>query len=177
MTTNNSTTETATTAIAYLMKNYANYNLWANSTLVSWLKAKPAAALEQEVPSSFPSIRLTLLHIWQTERYWLSIIRKEAQQTYDEFNGTVQELFDALLKTSGELAAYINTMTDEMIRDRTLIVSPWFQSDFPNFEYIMHAANHSTYHRGQVITIGRNLGFTDAPMTDYNLYNIDGKEF
>ena len=26
-------------------------------------------------------------------------------------------------------------------------------------------------------TMGRSLGLTDAPMTDYNLYNIDGKEF
>ncbi|WP_207514974.1 DinB family protein [Longitalea luteola] len=177
MATNNITAAATATAIGYLMKNYANYNYWANSTLVSWLKTKPAATLEQEVASSFPSIRLTLQHIWQTERYWLTIIRKDPPQTFDEFTGTVQELFAALLKTAGELAAYTNSMTDEMIEDRTLIVSPWFQSDFPNFEYIMHVANHSTYHRGQIITIGRQLGFTDAPMTDYNLYNVDGKDF
>lgn len=170
-------TRTPQTAIAYLMKNYANYNLWANKTLVNWLKSKPAAALEQEIASSFPSIKLTLLHIWQTERYWLSIIKKQDQQTYSEFNGTMQEVFDALLKTSGQLAACINAMTDETVQERTFIESPWFSCDFRNFEYIMHFANHSTYHRGQVITIGRNLGFTDAPMTDYNLYNIDGKDF
>lgn len=170
-------TRTPQTAIAYLMKNYANYNLWANKTLVNWLKSKPAAALEQEIASSFPSIKLTLLHIWQTERYWLSIIKKQDQQTYSEFNGTMQEVFDALLKTSGQLAACINAMTDETVQERTFIESPWFSCDFRNFEYIMHFVNHSTYHRGQVITIGRNLGFTDAPMTDYNLYNIDGKDF
>ena len=67
-------------------------------------------------------------------------------------------------------------MTSDDVQAKTLIESPWFQCDFNNFEYIMHYANHSTYHRGQVITIGRSLGFTDAPMTDYNLYNIDGKE-
>ncbi|MFB6801427.1 DinB family protein [Peribacillus butanolivorans] len=32
--------------------------------------------------------------------------------------------------------------------------------------------NHSTYHRGQIITIGRNVGLTDAPMTDFNIYNF-----
>jgi len=77
MTTQHIASLTRDTAIAYLMKNYANYNLWANTTLVNWLKTKPAALLEQTVPSSFPSIKLTLLHIWQTERYWLSIIKKE----------------------------------------------------------------------------------------------------
>jgi uncharacterized damage-inducible protein DinB len=176
MTTQHIAPETKDTAIAYLMKNYTNYNLWANSTLISWLKTKPGAVLEQEVPSSFSSIRLTLLHIWQTERYWLSIIKKEEPITYSAFEGTIQDVFSELLKTSGELASYVNTMTNENVLEKTLIKSPWFQSDFSNFEYIMHFANHSTYHRGQVITIGRNLGFTDAPMTDYNLYNIDGKE-
>ena len=165
------------TAIAYLMKNYANYNLWANTTLVSWLKTKPAAVLEQEVPSSFRSIKLTLVHIWQTERYWLSIIKNESPVTNNEFTGTVQDVFDALCKTSRELASHINAMTDEKVQERTLIESAWFRCDFKNFEYIMHYANHSTYHRGQVVTIGRNLGFADAPMTDYNFYNIDGKEF
>ena len=168
---------TTDTAIAYLMKNYANYNLWANTTLVRWLTSKPATELEQEVASSFPSIKLTLLHIWQTERYWLSIIKKQDQLPYNEFTGTLQDLFDSLLKTSGELATHISTMTDATVQERTFIESPWFSCDFRNFEYIVQVANHSTYHRGQVVTIGRNLGYTDAPMTDYNLYNIDGKEF
>jgi len=168
---------TKETAMAALMKNYANYNLWANSTLINWLKTKPVATLEQEVASSFPSIRLTLLHIWQTERYWLAILKNEEQPAYGAFTGNVQAVFDALLKTSGELARYINAMTDENVREKTLIESPWFRCNFRNFEYIVHYANHSTYHRGQVITMGRQLGFTDAPMTDYNLYNIDGKEF
>ena len=165
------------TAITYLMKNYANYNLWANTTLVRWLKSKPEAELEQEVASSFPSIKLTLLHIWQTERYWLAIIKKQDQAPYSEFTGTLQDVFDTLLKTSGELATHISSMTDETVQERTFIESPWFSCDFRNFEYIVQVANHSTYHRGQVITIGRHLGYTDAPMTDYNLYNIDGKEF
>jgi uncharacterized damage-inducible protein DinB len=39
----------------------------------------------------------------------------------------------------------------------------------------MHCMNHSTYHRGQIVTMGRNLGFTDAPMTDYNFYNVMAK--
>jgi uncharacterized damage-inducible protein DinB len=177
MTTQHAAPSTTDTAIAYLMKNYANYNLWANTTLVNWLKTKPTALLEQTVPSSFPSIKLTLVHIWQTERYWLSIIKKEEQRTYGEFNGSIEDVFKGLLNTSAELASYINTMTSNEVQAKTLIESPWFRCDFSNFEYIMHYANHSTYHRGQVTTIGRNLGFTDAPMTDYNLYNIDGKEF
>jgi uncharacterized damage-inducible protein DinB len=168
--------ETKETAIAYLMKNYADYNLWANTTLINFLKTKPVALLEQEVPSSFPSIRLTLLHIWQTECYWLSIIKREAPQPVKAFNGATDDVFKMLIESSTELARLIRSMTENDLQQRTLIESPWFRCDFRNFEYIMQVANHSTYHRGQVVTIGRNLGFTDAPNTDYNFYNIDGKE-
>ena len=52
------------------------------------------------------------------------------------------------------------------------VESPWFKSDLPKYEYFQHLIIHGTYHRGQIVTIGRNIGITDAPMTDYNYYNV-----
>jgi uncharacterized damage-inducible protein DinB len=166
------TLRTKEATIVSLMKNYADYNCWANTELVNWLRTKDESLLEKHVLSSFPSIKLTLVHIWQTERYWLSILQRKAPENYSEFTGTTEEALDLLLEKSAELAEYVQRLSEEEIEETTLIVNPWFQSDFQNLEYIMHACNHSTYHRGQVITIGRNLGFTDAVMTDYNFYNV-----
>ncbi len=45
----------------------------------------------------------------------------------------------------------------------------------PLVQYGLHVFNHSTYHRGQIVTIGRGLGYKDAPMTDYNFYNFFAK--
>ncbi len=162
-------------SIVSLMKNYANYNLWANITLVDWLRTKEPSLLEKEVISSFPSLRLTLIHIWQTEAYWLSILKRTGPETYTEFTGTTEEVLNGLLEKSAEVAEYINALSQEDVEETTLIVNPWFQSDFQNLEYIMHLGNHSTYHRGQVITMSRNLGLTDPPMTDYNYYNVMAK--
>lgn len=170
------TTQTTDTAIVYLMKNYTQYNLWANKTLVNWLRTKEESVLEQEVPSSFSSVKKTLSHILQTQQYWLSIIRRdETPQTFQEGIGTLEEVFSTIIAQSEEFAAFVEGMSADGISEKTMVVSPWFQSDFANFEYIMQVMNHSTYHRGQITTIGRNLGFTDAPMTDYNFYNIHGK--
>ncbi|QNL52366.1 DinB family protein [Olivibacter sp. SDN3] len=158
------------------MKNYANYNLWANNALINWLKNKPKEQLEKEVASSFPSIKLTLLHIWKTQEYWLSIINKTAyREMDDEEIMKIEEVFTGILAQSAELAEFVEEMSDYSMEEQILIVSQWFQSDFPAFEYLMHCFNHSTYHRGQLVTIGRHLGFTDAPMTDYNYYNVLGK--
>lgn len=167
-----STITTNESTIVSLMRNYAEYNLWANSTLVNWLKSKNTDLLDQFVASSFPSIKATIVHIWQTERYWLSVLQHRDADTYSEFNGTVNEALDGLLQQSEELASFVNTLSEKEIEETTEIINPWFQSDFQNLEYIMHACNHSTYHRGQLITMGRNLGLTDAPMTDYNFYNV-----
>jgi len=169
------TIETTTSPIVYLMKNYADYNLWANATLVNWLRTKPAEILAREVPSSFNTIKSTVVHIWHTQRYWLSVIKRSEPEHFGEFTGTLDEAFTELVEHSDEFADYVKGMTASDLEGNNLVISPWFQSDFQNFEYIMQVMNHSTYHRGQIVTIGRNLGFTDAPMTDYNFYNIHGK--
>ncbi len=170
-----STTETAVSPIVYLLKNYADYNLWANATLVNWLRTKPAATLEQEVPSSFNTIKSTIVHIWNTQRYWLSVIKGSEEESFEEFTGSLEDAFTGFVEQSDEFADFINSMTENGLVENTLVVNPWFKCDFQNFEYIMQAINHTTYHRGQIITMGRNLGFTDAPMTDYNFYNVRGK--
>lgn len=167
--------KTAQNPIVYLMKNYADFNLWANYKLVNWLDTKPEELLEKEVPSSYPSIKLTLLHIWQSEQYWYSFIRNTTPPARQEFDGSIEDIFENLVDQSSLFADFVNSLVGEDLLKKTEIVSPWFEANFPNFEYIMHCFNHSTYHRGQLITIGRNLGFTDAPMTDYNYYNIHGK--
>ncbi len=172
---NPTVTPTGTNTLATAMRNYADYNFWANTTLISWLRTKEPALLEKEVPSSFPTIKLTLVHIWQTQCYWLSVLNKE-EYVPEEFTGTVDQALSQLQEQSETFATYVREMTAEDIADKTLIINPWFECNFENFEYIIQVMNHSTYHRGQIITIGRNLGFTDAPMTDYNYYKVFGKK-
>ncbi|MNI60534.1 DinB family protein [compost metagenome] len=161
------------TSIVYLMKNYANYNFWANLTLVNWLKNHPEELLEQEVLSSFKSVKLTLAHILQTQEYWYSILSK-TEFEFREY-GSLNNVFDTLLKQSENLAVYVTALSESRFEENTPIQSPWFSCDFQNFEYVMQVFNHSTYHRGQIVTICHNLGITGAPMTDYNFYNVMAK--
>ena len=160
-------------SIVYLMKNYANYNFWANLTLINWLKNQPETLLIKEIRSSFRSVKLTLAHILQTQKYWYSVISKTQFEPSSYEN--LPEVYDALLSQSEVLADYINTMEQSNLEENILVESPWFSCDFENFEYILQVFNHSTYHRGQIITICHNLGITGAPMTDYNYYNIMAK--
>ena len=40
----------------------------------------------------------------------------------------------------------------------------------PRWELLMHCFNHASYHRGQVVSIMRQLDMTDIPTTDMVVY-------
>lgn len=156
-----------------LMTNYAEYNLWVNQQFVKWLTSKSDELLHKEVPSSFSSIVKTLNHIWATEEYWYSIIAETSEFDKREIEELLTtDVFNGLLNRSSQLAQLIKSFTEEELSKNIKIESPWFQCDLPKYEYLMQVINHGTYHRGQIVTIGRNIGITDATNSDYNFYNV-----
>lgn len=165
--------------LSQLAHNYVQADYWANETIVDWLTSKPSELIEKEIASSFPGIRETLVHIWDTDRFWLSVIKGEsAPVSFREapFKGTLKEVFNGLLATSLDFRNTVLAMDEKSLTEVLHLDTPWFKSSQPRFQYIQHCMNHSSYHRGQVVTIGHHLGFHDAPMTDYNFYLVMAAE-
>ena len=158
------------------MHNYADYNLWANETLTGWLAAKPGALLTAAVPSSFPSLALTLSHLWDTEKFWLAVLQGTARQPWAEFSGPAEEVIPGLLRQSAAFAAWVKTLSEAALLEPCHLDATWVQGHMPRYEFIQHCINHAAYHRGQLITIARNLALTDPPTTDYNHYNMTIKK-
>jgi uncharacterized damage-inducible protein DinB len=159
-----------------LVREYAVYNTWAAKRLVEWMRTKPVELIEWEVASSFPSMRHTLVHIWDTQRFWLAVFQQTTPpQSYrNGYDGTTAELLEGFLAQCELFSDYVLSLTEEQFVEECILNTPWVSGALPRYEFIQHCINHSTYHRGQVITIGRQLGFTDAPMTDYNYYKMIG---
>jgi uncharacterized damage-inducible protein DinB len=155
------------------MTNYAAYNLWVNQQFVNWLSTKSDELLNTEVASSYTSIMKTLNHIWETEEYWYSVIAEtvpfDKKESIDLNKNVV---FEGLLNTSEKLSTLIASLSEEQLDKTIKIENPWFQCELPLSEYLLQVINHDTYHRGQIVTIGRNIGITDASNTDYNFYNV-----
>ncbi|GAB3914728.1 damage-inducible protein DinB [Larkinella knui] len=159
--------------VASFLTDLAIYNQWANQTLVDWLKTKPAGLMVQPVPSSFPSLKETLLHIWDTQRFWLSVLQQTTPPQsfrWFGFEGTVDDVFEGILQQSAEMTTYALSLTASEWQEQVIFTSPWAEGVRSRIEFFQHCLNHSTYHRGQLVTIGRNVGLTDAPMTDYSFY-------
>jgi uncharacterized damage-inducible protein DinB len=157
-----------------LISNYANYNLWANNQFINWLSTKSDEQLNQEVPSSYSTILKSLHHIWAVEEYWYSIIFQKGDfvNLYTSQALIKNEIFEGIIKRSKALAEDIQLLSEDQLTQKIEVVSPWFQANMERYEYIQHLITHSTYHRGQIVTIGRNVGITDGSMTDYNFFNI-----
>lgn len=161
-----------------LIRDYAVYNLWANKQLVYWLTAKQPEILDQPVPSSFPSLRQTLVHIWDVERFWLSVLQQvPAPPSFRQhgFDGTLNEVFTGVIEQSEEIVQYIKSLHDDDLQEYVSFHTPFVEGTQPRIEFFHHCMTHSVYHRGQLVTIGRNVGLTDAPMTDYSFYVLKVK--
>lgn len=157
-----------------LVNKSVQYNNWVVNKYIDWLSTKSDEQLNQETISSFPTILKTLHHIWQTQEYWWSYI---SEKNDFEFTKTTEisskeDVFNAIRNNSQMLADYVESLSEEDLEKNVKIESQWFQCDFSKYEYIQHAILHGTYHRGQIVTMGRNIGITDAPMTDFNFWNI-----
>lgn len=115
----------------------------------------------------------TLHHIWQTQEYWWSYI---SENNEFDFAATAalsgrEEIFSAIRNNSQKLADYVDSLTEEDLIKNVKLNLSGFSVIF-KIQYIQHVIIHGTYHRGQIVTMGRCIGITDAPMTDYNFWNI-----
>jgi len=149
----------------------ASYNTWANQKLIDWLKNAPDNLLIKEINSSYPTIKHTFLHIWNAERFWFSFLKKDKLEPFvDDFKLDVNTFFEGIINQSIILEIYINSLTEKQLGESYSINTPWLKGTQPCYVYIQHLINHSTYHRGQLITIGRILGLNNPPNTDFAFY-------
>ncbi|MDZ7876355.1 MAG: DinB family protein [Saprospiraceae bacterium] len=157
-----------------LLSEYARYNAWANENFVNLFRSVDETLINQEVVSSFTSIRATLLHIWDAESLWLERLNSKSptQLPSKNFHGTHEELFSNLIKTSNQFIEFIETRPAPFFRDRLAFKTISPPRDFKESVTDMahHCLNHSTFHRGQLVMMCRQLNIIPIPSSDYIMY-------
>lgn len=146
--------------------DYATYTMWANNRLIENLGPYDDALLEKELVGSFPTIRATILHIWFAETGWLSRLRGSGWEAAEvtDFMGTTPELFAAWQATSLDFLHYVETADLENKVDFRHKETSY---SIPAREIVHTVFNHSSFHRGQIVMMMRQLGITDIAQTDY----------
>jgi len=151
------------------------YNRWANDRIASACGAIDRATFDASSRGSFGSIRDTLAHIIWAEWVWL-----ERWQHRSPAHADAPPMPDlpSIERVRRDVArgqqAFIDGLTDGRLVERIAYTN--FKGE--RFEYtlghmLQHVVNHSTYHRGQVVTLLRQANAA-AISTDFLLWFDEG---
>ena len=85
-----------------LLMQFAAYNIWANQNLLDIINSLPEEKQKAELPSSFRSLYVTVLHMWDTESTWWQRMKLHERIIVpsENFNGTMQDISNGLMAQS-----------------------------------------------------------------------------
>jgi uncharacterized damage-inducible protein DinB len=159
------------------------YDRWANNRSLQAAATLNAQEFTRDLGGSFRSVRDALLHIVESERGWLTCWKEPGpgpsfiidfwERHTARFNpGAFPNLAAVRSKweeVEREQIEFVNGVTDESLR-RML---PIRDTQVSVAHLLQHLANHSTYHRGQVSLMMRQLNAEPLP-TDFAMFLMEG---
>jgi uncharacterized damage-inducible protein DinB len=150
------------------VRKLIDYDQWANQKMVDAIGKLDRDQFTRRIESSFSSIRDTLAHIIAAEWVYVRRWKGESPTAMPGWatNSTLESLLSNLREIERERAGFVAALTDESL------VTPITYRNFRGQEWtyllsdmFLHVVNHSTYHRGQLTTMIRQVGGT-PPATD-----------
>jgi uncharacterized damage-inducible protein DinB len=144
-----------------LMTLLFTYNQWANRRTVGACEGLTSEQFTRALGSSFSSVRDTLAHIYGAEWIWrerfdgrspAGLPQGTEFPDWATVNTRLEEIDAALLRYVAGLRA---ADLDRVVEFSTIAGK---RSAGPLWSMLQHVANHSTYHRGQITTLLRQLG-------------------
>jgi uncharacterized damage-inducible protein DinB len=151
----------------------AEYNTWANDVVHSWFDKISDEQWEQPIVSSFKSLAETSVHTAGAEKIWLERLNKVESPVFliSVFKGSKQEAIDIWKKTSAALKLFVEIFDETKLKDSVSFKRPDGNTyQLQHHQIFAHVFNHSTYHRGQIITMLRQVGYTDLRSIDLSTY-------
>ena len=156
----------------------AKYSNWADTAVIDWLEVISNDQWEKEIESSYNSIAKTTLHIVSAKKIWIDFWNSVPDPTFlsVEFTGSKGDLIEIWKETMVRYEKFINDYDEENLSQN---ISIKFRDDSWNMEFaetVLHQNNHATFHRGQLITMLRQIGFTNFTNTDLATYFVKHKK-
>src|SRR5207249_358578 len=137
------------------------FNRWANGLVLAAVSALGPEEWTRDLGNSFPSVRDTLVHILWAEWIWLMRWKgRSPKSVFDpaEF-ATVSVLRAKWSEVEREQAEFVAGLRDESLGSVIEYVNTRGETfAYPLWQMLQHVVNHSTYHRGQITMMLRQLG-------------------
>lgn len=161
------------------------YDRWANNRVLRAVSALSDEQFTHDLGGSFRSVRDTLVHILASKWGWLTYWKERSSDpacvadlwnridTLFHFDGfpnfaAVKEKWPEIEK---EQLEFVNQLTDEALGK----MLPFRGTQVTLAHLMQHQANHSTYHRGQIAMMMRQLNARPLA-TDFDDFLVDRHE-
>ena len=152
------------------------FNRWATSRILVAARILSPADLMRDLGTSHGSVRGTLVHILWSEWIWLQRWRGEspkrvfAEAEYPDVDAIESGWRDVEHERQDFTAALTDARMQTLLSYENLQGQRW---EYSLAHMMQHVVNHASYHRGQVVTLLRQLGQT-PPATDFLVFFDEG---
>jgi len=160
------------------------YDRWANNRVLQAASALSAEEFTRNLGGSFRSVRETLVHIIGGEWIWLDYWREppDSPASLADLRARRDVLFNPnafpnvaavhlkWAEVEKEQIAFVNRVTNEFLEK----MLPFRTTQVRLAHLMQHLANHSTYHRGQVALMMRQLN-AEPLATDFHVFLVEGQ--
>ena len=152
----------------------AAYNVWANELFIGQFIQTAQEIWEAPIVNSFPTIGDTVLHTAAAERVWIDRMNQKSNIVWlpNVMKATdKQNVLQIWREASLDLQALVEQFDNDKLQEGITITRiNGDQFYMSNYQMLTHVFNHSTYHRGQMLTLLRQSGAYSVPSTDIMLY-------
>lgn len=154
------------------VRSLYRYDEWANARLIDAVAELPEERRRAPIESSFPSLLETVGHIVSAEWIWLERWRGESPSLVPGWvdHPVFEDVCARLRVVERERHAFLASLTAE---DLETTIAYRLMSGAPHedrlLDLLLHVVNHSSYHRGQLVTMLRQVGGRTVS-TDYVVF-------
>lgn len=149
-----------------------DYNRWASRRTLTVAGTLANDDFLRPMGNSFSSVRDTLAHIIGAEWIWLERWQGRSPKALLDPAAfpTVQSLESRWATLEREQMQFIEALTPQRLNKELPYINQKGQRySYPLWQQLVHIVNHSSYHRGQVTTLLRQLG-AETVSTDFLVY-------
>ncbi len=138
------------------------FNTWANRRFFEAVGQLSHEQYTRDMHSSHGGIHGTLVHIVGTEGLWLARWQKHPDPSagLPSQGHSLADLRALWEQTRADMGQFLDGLNDQKLQEILTATTRAGTFSNPYWQMIQHVVDHSSYHRGQIVTMLRQLGVT-----------------
>jgi uncharacterized damage-inducible protein DinB len=144
-----------------LLRTLFQYNAWADRRLLNACAALTNEQFTRNLGSSFSSVRDTVAHLYGAEFVWNERIQGRSPSSLVSGAGfpDLESIRAKLEEMDQHYIEYVSKLTPQDL-ERVMRYKAFSGDEFSNplWQSLHQLTNHASYHRGQIVTMLRQLG-------------------